>query len=124
MNDDVFRFRDFNVYKDARVFRRDVTELAKKNFPKEERFELSSQLFRALASILLNIAEGSQKYSDQDFARYLNMALGSLNEVVACLDCALDDGYFSMEEHKAFCDRATSIHKQLKVFIFKVRNTH
>ena len=85
MNDDVFRFRDFNVYKDARVFRRDVTELAKKNFPKEERFELSSQLFRALASILLNIAEGSQKYSDQDFARYLNMALGSLNEVVACL---------------------------------------
>ena len=57
---EIFRFREFPVYKEAREFRKELKELSKKKFPKEEQFCLTSQLWRALDSILLNIAEGTR----------------------------------------------------------------
>ena len=78
----IFRFREFPVYKDAREFRKDLKALTKKTFPREEQYALSSQLWRALDSVLLNIAEGSDRYSDKDFSRFLNNSLTSVNEVV------------------------------------------
>jgi four helix bundle protein len=54
---------------------------------------LKSQLWRALDSIALNIAEGSEKYSDLDFSHFLNISLTSLAESVACFDLALDEQY-------------------------------
>ena len=49
-----FRFREFKVYKDARIFSKELKQLSKK-FPKEELYCLTSQLWRALNSIILNI---------------------------------------------------------------------
>jgi len=117
----IFRFRDFQVYKDARSFRLLLKNLSIKKFPKNEQFCLTSQLWRALDSILLNIAEGSEKYSDIDFSRFLNTALGSLNEVVACLDVAFDDKYISDKELGEYLNMAENIYKQLKAFSSKVR---
>lgn len=120
---DIFRFREFPVYKDARIFRKEVKILSKKRFPREEQSCLTSQLWRALDSVLLNIAEGSDRYSDIDFSRYLNNSLTSVNEVVACLDCALDDGYIIDEEHKDFLAKAEALIRQLKAFSSKVRKS-
>ncbi len=50
-------------------------------FPKEERFELTAQLNRAALSIPLNIAEGCERFTDKDFAHFLDTSLGSTNEV-------------------------------------------
>ncbi len=83
---------------------------------------MTNQLWRALDSILLNIAEGSDRYSDIDFSRFLNNALTSVNEVVACLDAALDDGYLSEKEHQDNFSQAEIIAKQLLKFSSKVRN--
>jgi S23 ribosomal protein. len=118
---DIFRFRQFPVYNDARQFRKELKDFSKKKFPKEEQFVLTSQLWRALDSILLNIAEGSDRYSDIDFGRFLNNSLTSLNEVVACLDCALDDGYITNDEHQYFFNKAENLARQLKAFSSKVR---
>ena len=101
-NNTILRFREFPVYKDSRKFRKEVKQLSKDKFPKEELYSLQQQLWRALDSILLNIAEGSDKHSDKDFSHFLNISLGSLNEVVACLDCAFDDNYIEKEEHEKF----------------------
>ncbi|MFH0959188.1 MAG: four helix bundle protein, partial [Pseudomonadota bacterium] len=72
-------------------------------------------------SIVLNIAEGAEKQSDKDFSRFLNISVGSTNEVVACLDCALRDGYISTEEHSECLQSAEKIIRQLKAFLAKVR---
>ena len=52
-------------------------------FPVEERFELTKQLRRAAVSISSNIAEGSSRSSDLDFARFIEIAYGSLMEVLS-----------------------------------------
>ena len=119
---DIFRFRNFPVYKKARGFRKELKTLSKIKFPKDEQYNLTSQLWRALDSILLNIAEGSDRYSDKDFSRFLNNSLTSLNEVVACLDCAFDDGYLSQAEQAGYEVQAQELAKQLKAFSSKVRN--
>jgi len=66
MENTIFRFRNFPVYKDAKIFRKELKEIVKRKFPKEEQFCLTYQLWRALDSIILNIAEGSDRYSDVD----------------------------------------------------------
>jgi len=53
-----FRFREWKVYKDVRIFRKEVKQKVISKIPKESRFELASQFIRALNSIVLNIAEG------------------------------------------------------------------
>ena len=109
------------MYQDTRRFRKDAKELSKRCFPRQEQHALTAQLWRALDSILLNIAEGSDRYSDLDFGRFLNNALTSLNEVIACFDCALDDGYVTEIIHAEYLAKADNLARQLKAFSSKVR---
>lgn len=105
----IFRFRRFPVYKDTRSLRSEIKKLVKEKFPKNELYCLSSQLSRALDSILLNIAEGSERFSDKDFSRFLNNALTSVNEVVACLEAAFDDKYISKTEFDYYIKKSENI---------------
>ena len=108
----LFRFRDFPVYKKAKEFRKFVKNLLKK-FPISEKFILTDQINRAVLSICLNIAEGSNRATDKDKAHFLNQALTSLEEVVAGFDLALDDGYISQAEMDKITKIAEDIGKQL-----------
>ncbi|OGD31841.1 hypothetical protein A3C91_00245 [Candidatus Azambacteria bacterium RIFCSPHIGHO2_02_FULL_52_12] len=111
-----FRFREFQVYKDAKEFGKDLKPFSRRKLPEQERFNLLSQLWRALDSIILNIAEGSDRGTDKDFAHFLNNARTSLNEVVACLDVALDGNYITHEEHQHYLKKATLLAHQLTAF--------
>lgn len=111
-----FRFRQFPVYSDSRIFVCKMKVLAKKKFSHSEQFSLLAQLSRALDSIILNIAEGADRMTDKDFAHFLNMSHTSLNEVVACCDIALDNKYFTTEEHIDFLNDAEILANQLTAF--------
>lgn len=110
-----FRFRKWQVYKDTMEFRKEINKLLK-TFPAEEKYALVDQTKRALNSIVLNIAEGANKNTDKDTRLYINRAQTSLDEVVACLDCALSDGYLGVDEHHYALERASNLAKQLKGF--------
>lgn len=119
-NSQFFRCRDFPVYKKAREFRKLSKKLSEK-FPRNENFVLKQQLWRALDSVLLNIAEGSERYSDLDFSHYLNNSFTSLIEAVSCFDLAFDDNYISQEELKFIIGKGEELGKQLRAFSAYVR---
>jgi len=90
----VQRYRDLEVWKRSHALVLRVYQLTK-NFPEEERFGLTSQLRRAAVSVPANIAEGSKRRTNQDFARFLNISEGSLSETDYLLLCSHDLGYLS-----------------------------
>jgi four helix bundle protein len=67
-------------------------------FPEDEKWILIGQIKRAVNSILLNIAEGSARKSKKDFARFINIALGSLVETHAGLRLGFRRGYLSYND--------------------------
>ncbi len=92
MNRVQFRFEKLEVWQLARRFNRRIYAVVK-NFPECEHHALSSQLRRASVSVVSNIAEGAGRNSDADFARFLEIAYGSLMEVVSQLFIASDEAY-------------------------------
>ena len=86
-----FRFEGLNIFHEAIDFSVRVYSMAKK-FPAEERFDLTSRSRRAANSVVLNIAEGSGRGTKRDFSRFLDLALGSTFEAVACSFLAKKQG--------------------------------
>lgn len=72
---------------------------ATKEFPKEELYGLTSQIRRASTSIPTNIAEGCGRNTDADFARFLQMAMGSASETEYQLLLSLDLGFLNKEQY-------------------------
>lgn len=111
------------VYQSAKKLRKEIRILTKK-FPKKEQYCLTSQLWRSMDSVILNIAEGAYRFSDKDFSRFLNNSFASLNEVVACLDLARNESYITREEFSDILIKAENISRQLMAFSAKVRKSN
>ena len=78
----MFRFEKLDVWQKAVDFA-DRVYAVTRSFPDDERFGLTSQMRRASVSISSNIAEGSGRTSDKDFAHFVEIAYGSLMEVIS-----------------------------------------
>ncbi len=87
-----------------------------KNLPKEYRYELGSQIIRSTFSIILNIAEGSGKASDKELNRFIEIALGSVNETLAGVDVLKDNGFIMNNEFSEVYQKLDSISSQLGGF--------
>jgi four helix bundle protein len=68
------------------------------SFPNDEKFGLTNQLRRAAVSIPSNIAEGSSRQSNKDFARFLEIAIGSAYEVETQILISSDLGFITPED--------------------------
>lgn len=115
-----FKFEDLTIYPTAMEFGEVVNNQTKK-FPKEERFELSTQFKRAADSIALNIAEGSGG-SDKQFHNYLGNAWHSAHECVSCSSKAWLRKYITSEEDEENRRLITELSKMittLRAIIFK-----
>ena len=116
-----FRFEKLDVWQEARIINQVIYRLTRK-FPKEELFAMTSQIRRASISVSANIAEGSGRNSDKDFAHFLEQAYGSLMEVASIFNLALDEGYIKESELDPLFDelerlarRTVSLNRSLSV---------
>jgi|LakMenEpi03Aug12_release.lakeMendotaPanAssembly.Ray.scaffolds.fasta_scaffold339829_2 four helix bundle protein len=86
---------------EAWVLAKDLTKqvyLLTKKFPNEEIYGLTSQIRRASISICSNIAEGSGRTSKIDFARFIQIAYGSMMELLNQLIIAEELEYIQKDE--------------------------
>ena len=111
-------FKELKIWQKGRKFVKDIYILTRK-FPKEELFVLTSQLRRAAISIPSNIAEGSGRGTDKDFARFLDMATGSAYELESQLYIACDLDYYAEEELEIYLKKIQELQKM--IFNFKKR---
>lgn len=72
-----------------------------KTWPRDERFELTSQVRRAAFSVPANIAEGASRLGPRQFRHFLDIARGSLAETSYGLVAARDLGYITKEQWTA-----------------------
>ena len=97
-------FKDLLIWQEAHRLTLKIYE-SSKDFPKEETFGITSQLRRAAVSISCNIAEGCGRYTQKDFANFLQIALGSTNEtdyltlLAKDLKYLSEDQYLDVQEH-------------------------
>lgn len=94
----MFNFEKLEVWQKAIQFADQIYRITR-TFPEDERFGLTSQLRRAAVSISSNIAEGSSRTSRPDFARFIEIATGSLFEVVSQTRIALNESFLSQAQH-------------------------
>lgn len=90
--------------------------------PASEKYDLSSQLKRATYSIALNIAEGAGRNSDADFARFLDMALGSCHESEYAILLIKDLRYISEELYTETYIKINEVKAILIGLLKKIRN--
>lgn len=79
-----FKFENLHIWQRAMDFGEEI-HLQSKKFPKDELYNLTSQIKRAADSIALNIAEGSIGQSNAEFKKFISYSIRSLAEVVTCL---------------------------------------
>lgn len=118
-----FRFQQWQVYIDARKLRTEVNEVLK-TFPIEEKYILVDQAKRAMLSVILQIAEGSNRRTEKDKGTFINRALTSLDEVLACFDCSLDDGYINKRQYEELYKMIENLAKQLRGFGKYIQNSY
>lgn len=70
---------------------------------------LVNQIRRSTLSVVSNIAEGFERQSRPEFARFLVIAKGSCGEVRAQLLVALDQNYLNKEQHQILCAKTRQI---------------
>jgi len=103
-----YKFEHLEVWKLAMEYLDLIYSIARE-LPASEEFNLKSQIVRAGTGIVLNIAEGSTSQSDPEQARFLNIAIRSLIETVACQRIIGQRGYLEdpklLEEAYQFSEK-------------------
>ena len=113
-------FRSLLVWQKAHGLTMEIYRVTA-GFPKEELYGLTSQMRRAAASIPMNIAEGCGRGSDADFARFLQISLGSASELEYQLVLARDLGYVVPDRHAALEGSVMEVKRMLTAFLQRLR---
>ncbi len=94
----MFNFEKLETWQEAINFA-DLVYSLTRTFPDVERFGLTNQMRRAAVSISSNVAEGSSRSSRTDFARFVEIATGSLFEVVSQSTIGRRQGFLSEPDY-------------------------
>ena len=109
-------FTELEIWKKGRVLRNEVFKLSK-TFPKEEKYDLVSQIVRSSRSICANIAEGHGRFHFQENIQFCRVARGSLSETLDHLICALDCEYIGEKELEHFQSKTNELARMINGYI-------
>lgn len=113
-------FRELQVWKKGIQLVTDIYKITAQ-FPKQEEYGLISQLRRCAVSIPTNIAEGSGRSTNKDFARFLGISLGSAYELETHLVISVNLEFVSKEVAARLFQQVNELQKMLYSFIQKQR---
>ena len=109
-------FKDLDCYKQARELRILISNLTK-TFPKDERFELTSQIKRSSRSVTANIAEGYGRFTYSDTRHFFIIARGSVTETMEHLTTAYDEKYITQEILELHENKCETVFKLINGYI-------
>lgn len=113
-------FRDLKVYQRAHEL---VLEIYRRSasFPDSEKYGLTRQMRRAAVSVPANIAEGTMRSSDPDFARFLHISMGSASEVDYYLILARDLGFLNGASYERLNSELQDVKRMLNGLLARVK---
>ena len=113
-------FRQLKVWEKSHQLALAVYKVTAK-YPKEELYGLTSQIRRSSMSIPTNIAEGCGKFTNADFARYLQIAMGSASETEYQLLLSRDLGFITKAQYDQLNTDVTEIKRMLASLLKTIR---
>ncbi|OGC80438.1 MAG: hypothetical protein A2W07_03635 [candidate division Zixibacteria bacterium RBG_16_43_9] len=114
-------YRELKVWQKSYKLCLDIYK-ATKNFPKEEKYGLSSQMTRASVSVPSNIAEGYGRKTTPEYIHSLYTAYGSNCELDTQLSLAGDLGYINGENLKGLQAKLGEVERMLMALIRSLEN--
>ncbi len=112
-------FREYDIWIDSMELVNNIYDLVG-YFPKNEQYVLTSQMTRSAISIPSNIAEGASRNSEKDFARFLEIGLGSAFELETQVRIAVKRKYISEDSKTSTIESLISLQKRISALRFKV----
>ncbi len=116
-------FRELKVWEKAHQLALAIYRVTAK-FPKEELYGLTSQIRRASMSIPTNIAEGCGRSTDAEFARFLQIAMGSACETEYQLLLSLDLGIMAQDEYSKLQGITQDVKRMLGALLKTIHTDH
>jgi len=110
-------FYDLPVYKICRAFRKQISSIARKYFPKTEEYHLKAQVLDSSRSITANIAEGFGRFHHQENIQFCRNSRGSLDETLEHMIAAYDEKYITKEILNDINKEYKECLKQLNTYI-------
>jgi four helix bundle protein len=101
----MFNFEKLRAWQEAVAFA-DLVYRVTKDFPDSERFGLTNQMRRAAVSVASNLAEGCSRSSKVDYARFVEIASGSVFEVVSQAMIGSNQGFLSATNYRKVYEAA------------------
>ena len=95
----VRRHRDLEAWQRADIVRKAFLELTARDVVRRD-FDFCDQTRRAARSACRNIAEGFYRFRHPEFANFMNIAIGSLGELLDSTDDALENRYLDKAAHQ------------------------
>lgn len=106
----MFDFEKFIVYKKTELFLKEIQPLLKS---KTIDLSLKNQFYRASTSIILNIAEGSGKFSKKDKKNFYTIARGSSQECVSIINILRLEGNIKKDLYDSLYQKLDEICRML-----------
>ena len=105
-------FRQLKVWQKAHALTLGVYRVTA-NFPREERYGLTTQMRRAGSSIAANLAEGCGRDGDAELNRFCSIALGSASELQYFLLLARDLNLLASSDYERLAEETTDVKRML-----------